>query len=109
MKTRVKRRAGGLVYGRHRSSSVSIPAAFRTERRTRRGPALYNFLTSIEGQSLLPTRLPDSHSGVKPRFPKMNLDNIQTPRAARSKSQRAHSDLDFTEPSANFRIPVRGG
>jgi len=83
-----------------RSSSVSIPSAFRTERRTRRLPALYNFLTSIEGQSLFTDEGSDPTTESN-RAPKKNLDNIKHPGRPIKKSASA-SDLDH-RTSATFR------
>ena len=69
----------------------------------------YNFLASIEGQSLFTDEgFLSSHSGVKPRFPRMSLDNIKHPAPPDQKvSERIQTWI--TEHQQTFRIPVRGG
>lgn len=69
----------------------------------------YNFLTSVEGQSLFTEEgFLSSHAGVKPRFPRMTLDNIKHPAPPDQKvSERIQTWI--TEHQQTFRIPVRGG
>ena len=69
----------------------------------------YNFLTSVEGQSLFTEEgFLSSHGGVKPRFPRMNLDNIKHPAPPDQKvSERIQTWIG--EHQQTFRIPVRGG
>ena len=65
-----------------------------------------DFLTSVEGQSLFTEEgFLSSHSGVKPRFPRMNLDRIKYPAPPDPKvSERIQTWL--TEYQQTFRIPV---
>jgi iron(III) transport system substrate-binding protein len=65
-----------------------------------------DFLTSVEGQSLFTEEgFLSSHSGVKPRFPRMNLDRIKYPAPPDTKvSERIQTWL--TEYQQTFRIPV---
>jgi len=69
----------------------------------------YNFLTSVEGQSLFTDEgFLSSHSGVKPRFPRMNLDNLKHPAPPDAKvSERIQTWI--TEYQQTFRISARGG
>jgi len=69
----------------------------------------YNFLTSIEGQALFTDEgFLSSHSGVKPRFPRMSLDTIKHPAPPDTKvSERIQTWI--TEYQQTFRIPARGG
>ncbi len=82
------------------SDKAAHPAAARL---------FYNFLTSIEGQSLFTDEgFLSSHGGVEPRFSKMNLDNIRHPAPPDQKvSERIQTWI--TEHQQTFRIPVRGG
>ena len=65
-----------------------------------------DFLTSVEGQSLFTEEgFLSSHSGVKPRFPRMSLDRIKYPAPPDAKvSERIQTWL--TEYQQTFRIPV---
>ena len=65
-----------------------------------------DFLTSVEGQSLFTEEgFLSSHSGVKPRFPRMSLDRIKYPAPPDTKvSERIQTWL--TEYQQTFRIPV---
>jgi iron(III) transport system substrate-binding protein len=69
----------------------------------------YNFLISVEGQSLFTEEgFLSSHGGVKARFPRMTLDNIKHPAPPDQKvSERIQTWI--TEHQQTFRIPVRGG
>ncbi len=68
----------------------------------------YNFLTSIEGQSLFTEEgFLSSHGGVKPRFPRMSLDHIKHPAPPDAKvSERIQTWI--AEYQQTFRIPARG-
>jgi iron(III) transport system substrate-binding protein len=65
-----------------------------------------DFLTSVEGQSLFTEEgFLSSHSGVKPRFPRMSLDRIKYPAPPDTKvSERIQTWI--TEHQQTFRIPV---
>src|SRR5882724_1981988 len=65
-----------------------------------------DFLTSVEGQSLFTEEgFLSSHSGVKPRFPRMSLDRIKYPAPPDAKvSERIQTWL--TEYPQTFRFPV---
>jgi len=69
----------------------------------------YNFLISVEGQSLFTEEgFTSSHAGVKARFPRLTLDNIKHPAPPDQKvSERIQTWI--TEHQQTFRIPVRGG
>jgi len=69
----------------------------------------YNFLTSIEGQNLFTEEgFLSSHSGVKPRLPRMTLDNIKYPAPPDPKvSERIQTWI--TEHQQTFRVTSRGG
>jgi iron(III) transport system substrate-binding protein len=90
---------------------ISIHPVGISERATHPAAArlFYNFLTSVEGQSLFTEEgFLSSHSGVKPRFPRMSLDNIKHPAPPDQKvSERIQTWI--TEHQQTFRIPVRGG
>lgn len=68
-----------------------------------------DFLASVEGQSLFTEEgFLSSHDGVKPRFPRMNLDRIKYPAPPDTKvSERIQTWL--TEFQQTFRIPVARG
>ena len=68
----------------------------------------YNFLTSIEGQNLFTEEgFLSSHSGVKPRLPRMTLDNIKYPAPPDPKvSERIQTWI--TEHQQTFRVSSRG-
>jgi ABC-type Fe3+ transport system substrate-binding protein len=90
---------------------ISIHPVGISEKATHAAAArlFYNFLTSVEGQSLFTEEgFLSSHSGVKPRFPRMTLDNIKHPAPPDQKvSERIQSWI--IEHQQTFRIPVRGG
>jgi iron(III) transport system substrate-binding protein len=69
----------------------------------------YNFLTSVEGQSLFTEEgFLSSHAGGKPRFPRMTLDSIKHPAPPDQKvSERIQTWI--TEHQQTFRVSVRGG
>ena len=66
-----------------------------------------DFLTSVEGQTLFTEEgFLSSHAGVKPRFPRMNLDRIKYPAPPDAKvSEKIQTWL--TEFQQTFQIPVR--
>ena len=68
-----------------------------------------DFLTSVEGQHLFTEEgFLSSHTGVKPRFPRMSLDRIKHPAPPDTKvSERIQTWL--TEFQQTFRIPVARG
>jgi iron(III) transport system substrate-binding protein len=82
------------------SEKATHPAAARL---------FYNFLTSVDGQSLFTEEgFLSAHGGVKPRFPRMTLDNIKHPAPPDQKvSERIQTWI--TEHQQTFRIPLRGG
>lgn len=89
---------------------ISIHPAGISEKAPRpaAGRLFYNFLTSIEGQNLFTEEgFLSSHSGVKPRLPRMTLDNIKYPAPPDPKvSERIQSWI--TEHQQTFRVTSRG-
>ena len=69
----------------------------------------YNFLTSIEGQKLFTEEgFLSSHSGVKPRLPRMTLDSIKYPAPPDPKvAERIQTWIG--EHQRTFNVSVRGG
>ena len=85
---------------------ISIHPAGISERAAHPAAAriFYNFLASVEGQSLFTEEgFLSSHAGVKPRFPRMTLDNIKHPAPPDQKSASAFR-LDH-RTSANLPHP----
>ena len=82
------------------SEKATHPAAARL---------FYNFLTSVEGQSLFTEEgFTSSHSGVKARFPRLTLDNIKHPAPPDPKvSERIQTWI--SEHQQTFRLAARGG
>lgn len=68
----------------------------------------YDFLTSVEGQSLFTEEgFLSSHSAIKPRFPRMSLERIKHPAPPDVKvSERIQTWI--TEHQQTFRIQARG-
>jgi iron(III) transport system substrate-binding protein len=89
---------------------ISIHPAGISEKAPRPAAArlFYNFLTSIEGQNLFTEEgFLSSHSGVKPRLPRMTLDNIKYPAPPDPKvSERIQTWI--TEHQQTFRVTSRG-
>ena len=89
---------------------ISIHPAGISEKAPRPAAArlFYNFLTSIEGQSLFTEEgFLSSHSGVKPRLPRMTLDNIKYPAPPDPKvSERIQTWI--SEHQQTFRVTSRG-
>lgn len=90
---------------------ISIHPAGISEKAPRPAAArlFYNFLTSIEGQNLFTEEcFLSSHSGVKPRLPRMTLDNIKYPAPPDPKvSERIQTWI--SEHQQTFRVTSRGG
>jgi len=90
---------------------ISIHPAGISEKAPRpaAGRLFYNFLTSIEGQNLFTEEgFLSSHSGVKPRLPRMTLDNIKYPAPPDPKvSERIQTWI--SEHQQTFRVTSRGG
>ena len=82
------------------SEKATHPAAARL---------FYNYLTSVEGQSLFTEEgFTSSHAGVKARFPRLTLDNIKHPAPPDPKvSERIQTWI--SEHQQTFRVAVRGG
>ena len=89
---------------------ISIHPAGISEKAPRPAAArlFYNFLTSIEGQNLFTEEgFLSSHSGVKPRLPRMTLDNIKYPAPPDPKvSERIQTWI--SEHQQTFRVTSRG-